>query len=196
MGDGIRSIAEGLTFNNADEIEAFIRAAAGGDLSRYRALHDQIDRQYKQWASDNPGKALTGEMAGAFLPGLAAAFVPGGQGVSAAAAPTVARGLSVIPRAARALAEPVSMAVEHYLPRLAQSVANAPGALRRLALPLADEIATGAVQSFGSASNLTDAPGQVLSELPGNIAASLGIRGLNAATKKGLAVRRARKEAR
>lgn len=193
MGNGLRSIFQGLTFNNADEIEAAIRAAAAGDPGRYRQLHDQLDQQYKQWADQNPGKAISGEAAGAFLPGLLAAFVPGGQGASVAAAPTVGRGLAV---GARALAEPVSMAVERYAPQLASRLANSASRWGRLAMPLADEVLTGAVQSAGSAPSWQEAPGHVLQEMPLNILSSLGIRGLNTAAKKGLAVRRARREAR
>jgi hypothetical protein len=173
-----RSVLEGLTFNNAGEIEAAIRAASQGDLNKYRQLKRQVEGDYRRWADKNPGSSLAGEFSGALLPGVVGAFVPGGQGASVSAA-------SMIPRVARAMAEPLTVAAERFAPSLAVRGARV--------LPLADEVLTGAVQSVGSADTLADAPERIAEDMPTNVAGSLAVRGANAALKKRLAVRRARK---
>lgn len=172
--NGTRSFFEGLTFNNAAEIEAFIRAVAQGDPDKYRALKAQIEGDYDKWSEANPGPSLAGEFAGALLPGIVGAAVPGGQ---AATASTVARGAPLLARVGRAMAEPVTMAVERYAPSLAVKRGMP------TAMALADELGTGVVQSVGAAETLDDAPDRVLSDLPENLAFSLAVRGGNVALK-------------
>lgn len=178
LGNLGRSVLEGLTFNNADEIEATIRAMAQGDMNRYRQLKAQVQAERQRWAQQNPKAALAGEFGGALAPGVVGAFVPGGQGASASA-------LSMVPRVARAMAEPVTMAAERLAPRLAVKASRV--------MPLADETLTGVVQSIGSADTMGDAPQQIVEDAPVNIAGSLAVRGVNSGIKKGLEVRRARK---
>lgn len=172
-----RSVLEGLTFNNAAEMEAFIRAVARGNPGMYRQLKQQLDAEYGNWAEANPKASLAGEFAGALLPGIVGAFAPGGQGATVAAA---GRGAKLLPRvatAARAMAEPVTMAVERV----------APGLMAKRGLPLAlavaDELGTGAVQSIGSADTLADAPERIMTELPENLVFSLGVRAATAGGK-------------
>lgn len=170
FANGARSIFEGLTFNNAAELEAFIRAVAQGDPDKYRALKTQIEGDYSKWSEANPGLSLAGEFAGALAPGIAGAFVPGGQGATAA---TAARAAPLVARVGRAMAEPLTMAAERYLPSLA--------AKRGMptALGLADELGTGVVQSIGAADTLEDAPDRIVSDLPENLGFSLAVRGAN-----------------
>lgn len=173
--NGARSILEGLTFNNAAELEAFIRAMAQGDPAKYRALKTQIEGGYDKWSEANPGLSLAGEFTGALVPGIVGAYIPGGQGATAAAA---GRGAALLPRigtAARAMAEPLTMAVERYLPSLA--------AKRGMptALAIGDELGTGIVQSVGAADTMEDAPDRIVSDLPENLGFSLAVRGGNIA---------------
>lgn len=164
--NGTRSFFEGLTFNNAAEVEAFIRAMAQGDPAKYRALKAQIEGDYSKWSEANPGTSLAGEFAGALAPGIVGAFVPGpGWGATA----------STAARAGRAMAEPLTMAVERYLPSLA--------AKRGMptALAIGDELGTGIVQSVGAADTMEDAPDRIVSDLPENLAFSLAVRGGNIA---------------
>lgn len=178
LGNLGRSVLEGLTFNNAGEIEAAIRAIAQGDPSKYRQLKQQVEGEYRRWAVQNPKAALAGEFGGALAPGVVGAFVPGGQGATASS-------LSMIPRVARVMAEPVTAAAERLAPRLAVRGARV--------MPLADEVLTGAIQSVGSADTMADAPQRIAEDLPINAAGSLAVRGVNSVVKKGLAVRRARR---
>lgn len=178
LGNLGRSVLEGLTFNNADEIEAAIRAMAQGDVNRYRQLKAQVQAERQRWADQNPKAALAGEFGGALAPGVVGAFVPGGQGAAASS-------LSMLPRVARAMAEPVTMAAERFAPRFAVKASRA--------MPFLDEGLTGVVQSIGSADTMADAPRQIAEDAPINIAGSLGVRVANSGIKKGLEVRRARK---
>lgn len=171
-----RAVAEGLTFNNAAEIEAMLRAAAQGDPGRYRALKNQLDTRYASWSDKNPGRHLTGELAGALLPGLVALLTPGGQGAAAGYGARVVQG-------ARAMAEPVTMAAERFVPRLAARMSQSPSRLARMALPVADELLTGAVQSAGLAEDWRDIPATIADQLPQNLLFSLGVRGGNEAAK-------------
>lgn len=199
FGNLLRSVGEGLTFNNAGEVEAGFRALANqrnlslSDLQRrYRNTKRQVEGDYAKWGEKNPLMKLGGEFGGMLVPGVIGAFVPGGQTATAA---TAARGASLIPRVARVMAEPVTVAMERYAPRVAANLASR-GTLARMLLPVADEALTGAVQSVGSADTMADAPDLVAAQLPENIAGSLAVRGATDLAKKRLAVRRARKAAR
>jgi hypothetical protein len=171
-----RSILEGLTFNNAGELEAAYRAYLRGQ-GNYRDLKTDIESDYRGFKAKNPGTALAGELGGAIVPGVAGAFLPGGQGAT----------LSTLGRVGRAMAEPVTVATRRLLP-------NAGARLQR-ALPYLDEGLTGIVQSIGSANTMRDAPRQIAEDAPLNIAGSLGVRGVNVGIKKGVNKFRARKKA-
>jgi hypothetical protein len=171
-----RSILEGLTFNNAGELEAAYRAYLRGQ-GNYRDLKTGIENDYSGFKAKNPGTALAANLGGAIVPGVVGAFVPGGQGVA----------LSTLGRVGRAMAEPVTVATRRLLP-------NAGVRLQR-ALPYLDEGLTGIVQSIGSANTMADAPRQIAEDAPYNIAGSLGVRGVNVGIKKGVNKFRARKKA-
>ena len=193
-----RSLLEGLTFNNAGELEAALRAAAAQRnisldelMRRYRDTKAQVVGDHQRWIEKNPRADLAANFAGMLVPGVVGAFVPGGQGATAAAA---TRGASFLPRVARAMAEPVTVMAERFAPSAAANLASR-GALGRLALPLADEMLTGAVQSVGSADTLAEAPDRVASELLENAIGSLAVRGVTAGGKRVIANRKARKAA-
>lgn len=184
--NGTRSFVEGLTFNNAAELEAALRAAAAQRnlslddfLKLYRSNKQGIDESYNRWAEANPGPRLAGEGIGALLPGVIAAFVPGGQGATVAAA---GRSAPLVARVGKAMAEPLTMLAE----RVAPSIISKRGV--PLALALGDETLTGALQSVGAADTLAAAPEQIASDLPKNLAFSLGIRSANVAAKPALRV--------
>lgn len=171
-----RSILEGLTFNNAGELEAATRAylLRQGD---YRNLKKSVEKDYSRFKTKNPGTAFAGELGGAIVPGVVGAFVPGGQGAT----------LSTLGRVGRAMAEPVSVATRRLLP-------NA-GVRLQQALPYLDEGLTGVVQSIGSADTLANAPRQIAEDALINMAGSLGVRGANVGINKGVNKFRARKKA-
>ena len=180
-----RSVLEGLTFNNAAELEAAIRAAAGGDMSRYRQLKQAIDQNYGQWGEQHVAPRMLGELGGAAIPGLVGAFIPGGQGAT----------LGAVSKGARMVAEPLTALAERYTPRVLESLTQRAPRLMNLAMPLGDEMVTGALQSVGSAPTMADAPRTVAEEAPLNLGLSLASRGLTDRAKRALAVRRARKKA-
>jgi len=86
------------------------------------------------------------------------------------------------------------MAVERFAPSAAANLASR-GVLARTALPLADELLTGAVQSVGSADTFAEAPDRVASELLDNAIGSLAVRGVTAGGKRVIANRKTRKVA-
>jgi hypothetical protein len=171
-----RSILEGLTFNNAGELEAAYRAYLLRQ-GKYRDLKTDVERDYSRFKAKNPGTAFAGELGGAIVPGVAGAFLPGGQGAT----------LSTLGRVGRAMSEPVTVATRRLLP-------NAGTRLQR-ALPYLDEGLTGVVQSIGSADTMSDAPRQIAEDALTNIAGSLAVRGANVGIKKGVDKFRARKKA-
>ena len=91
----IRTFAQGLTFGFADEIEAFVRSAVDSNAS-YADTLKEVRNKINKFRKDNPAAAYGTEIAGAILPSIAAAFIPGGQAVTAS---TVGR----IGQAAKAL---------------------------------------------------------------------------------------------
>lgn len=87
---GTRAFAQGLTFGFADEIEAGLRTGGGliGDYSKtVKGIRDDLD----ELRAKNTGLALSSEIAGAFLPSLAAGLFTGGAGTGAGLAATGAR---------------------------------------------------------------------------------------------------------
>lgn len=180
-----RSALEGLSFNNAGELEAMFRSGVLGQ-GDYRRLKADIERKQKEWAAKNAGADLAAQFGGALVPGVLGAFVPGPGW--AATASTGARALSVLPRVGRVMAEPLTVAAQRFAPNLAVRGAKI--------LPFADEVLTGIVQSIGSADTLSDAPKQIVQDLPINTAGSLAVRGVTSGGKRALAARRARRAAR
>ena len=75
------------------------------------------------------------------------------------------------------------MAAERFVPRLAARMSQSPSRLARMALPVADELLTGAVQSAGLAEDWRDIPATIADQLPQNLLFSLGVRGGNEAAK-------------
>lgn len=78
----IRTFAQGLTFGFADEIEAFVRSAVDSGAS-YADTLKEVRNKINKFRQDNPVAAYGTEIAGAILPSVAAAFIPGGQAVAA-----------------------------------------------------------------------------------------------------------------
>ena len=78
----IRTFAQGLTFGFADEIEAFVRSAVNSNAS-YADTLKEVRNKINKFRQDNPVAAYGTEIAGAILPSVAAAFIPGGQAVAA-----------------------------------------------------------------------------------------------------------------
>lgn len=71
LPNAARTFASGVMYQFNDELEAAIRAAASGDMDRYREIVNQIRAQQEQYAKDNPKAAtaleLTGLVGGAAL---------------------------------------------------------------------------------------------------------------------------------
>ena len=92
---GLRAMGQGLTFNNADEIEAALRSMKGGaantpeqNRQNYYDTRNQIRKEYEQYSQEYPGESTMLELAGGALP---MAFTGG-----AGAAPKAAGMLSKI----------------------------------------------------------------------------------------------------
>jgi hypothetical protein len=106
---GLRAMGQGLTFNNADEIEAALRSMKGGgkntpeqNRQNYYDTRNQIRKEYEQYSQEYPGESTMLELAGGALP---MAFTGG-----AGAAPKAAGMLSKIAASptARAMATGVA----------------------------------------------------------------------------------------
>lgn len=78
----IRTFAQGLSFGFADEIEAFVRSAVDSNAS-YADTLKEVRNKINKFRRDNPVAAYGTEIAGAILPSIAAAFIPGGQALTA-----------------------------------------------------------------------------------------------------------------
>lgn len=89
-GNAARTFGQGLTFGTADEIEAFIRAKAGG--RPYKTERDEIRRLQERYALANPNTALALEGAGMIGGSMLAPSLAG------------ARALANAPRAVRFVA--------------------------------------------------------------------------------------------
>ena len=65
----LRAAASGLTFGNADEIEAAIRAFNAGAFSEeeYRRIRDQLRKQQAQYLKDYPVAGTAAEIAGGLV---------------------------------------------------------------------------------------------------------------------------------
>lgn len=74
----LRTAAQGLLFNWADELEARVRSAIFEDRP-YEEIRDEIRAQVQAYQQANPTEALTYELLGAAAPTAAMMLVPGGQ---------------------------------------------------------------------------------------------------------------------
>ena len=181
-----RQVGQGLSFGFSDEVEAALRALAQFDPAQYRAIKDRIkdriEAERRAWAKANPNMAMGAETVGALVPGVVGAFVPGGQ---AATAGTLAR----LGRVARVMDALVERFAARVAPRALAALQSR--RLGRLGVGIADETATGAVQSAGEARTTQDIPQAVQEAAPMNALTSLAVRGATGAG--GLAVKRIRK---
>lgn len=159
----LRQIGEGLTFGNAGEFEAMARA--GFLTPEYYALNADLERRRKAWAKQNPKAAFAAEIGGSILPGVAGAFVPGGQVGTAA----------TLARVGRALDAPVEALMKRAAPRALGALQRS--GLGRAAVGVGDELGNGIMYSIGQAPTYADVPRQVLSDLKTNFLTSLGVRG-------------------
>ena len=73
-----RTFAQGATFGFADEIEAAVRAVVPESMGggKYTEVRDELRRKLSDYAEQNPGTALSAELAGAFLPSIVMAIAP------------------------------------------------------------------------------------------------------------------------
>jgi len=96
--DRARSAAKGATFAFNDEMEAGLRALARLDPSAYQREVQKIRAQQAAYEESSPLESLAYEMGGSLLP----AFIPGGQGVTAARLGSLgARGAALAAKAPR-----------------------------------------------------------------------------------------------
>lgn len=84
----IRSMAQGLTFNTADEAEAALMSAFTG--RPYSETVKEVRTKLQQYKEARPGEALAFELGGAALPVIASTVLGGGAG-TVAATPYLAR---------------------------------------------------------------------------------------------------------
>jgi hypothetical protein len=79
----LRSVAQGLTFGFADEIEAYIRSL-GGDGPQYEAIRDDIRRRLSAYQEANPAASIGYETIGAIAPTALSLLTGVGAGAGAA----------------------------------------------------------------------------------------------------------------
>lgn len=183
--NAVRQFGEGLTFGNADELEALVRAAARsapalyqGNMGEYQKIKAELERQRKAWAEKNTYRASAAELAGSAVPGIVGAFTPGGQGATAA----------TLGRLARVVDAPVEQFLARYGPKALQALQRRlPG---RLAVGVGDEALNGMLYSVGQAESYKDIPQQIKDDLLQNTLMSLGVRlGTEGAAKAGRPVK-------
>jgi hypothetical protein len=134
--DRARSAAKGATFAFNDEIEAGLRALARLDPSAYQREVQKIRAQQARYEDQNPLESIAYEMGGSLLP----AFIPGGQGVTAARLGSLgARAASLAAKAPRTAmmvrrAAPVAAGATAYGAGSANSMRDIPRSVRDEAL--------------------------------------------------------------
>lgn len=95
-----RTVAQGLTFGGADELEAFLRSAVG--TREYDDVLAEIRGGLKQYQEARPLESLGYEVGGAAAPAIIASLFSGGAGGAAVAAnlatkyPTIAKILGTV----------------------------------------------------------------------------------------------------
>jgi hypothetical protein len=183
-GNLLRSGLQGLSLNTSDEVEAFLRAITQRGFPYY-ATKDAINADLGQWQEQNPVVSLGSEFAGAVVPGLVGAMVPGGQGATAA---TVGKGAMLTGKLGRLMAEPVTVATRRLMPGVLERGGRFVQGGVRGGLGILDELFTGAVQSAGQADRPQDIAPKVDEALLGNFEGSLAVRGVNKMGKKAVAL--------
>jgi len=134
--DRARSAAKGATFAFNDEMEAGLRALAQLDPAAYQREVRKIRAQQAQYEESSPLESLAYEMGGSLLP----AFIPGGQGVTAARLGSLgARAASLAAKAPRTAmmvrrAAPVAAGATAYGAGSANSVRDIPRSVGEEAL--------------------------------------------------------------
>jgi hypothetical protein len=119
FADRARSVAKGATFAFNDEMEAGLRALARLDPAAYQREVQKIRAQQARYEDNNPMESLAYEMGGSLVP----AFIPGGQGVTAARLGSLgARAASLAAKAPR-----TAMAVRRAAPVAAEAAAYGAG---------------------------------------------------------------------
>lgn len=174
-----RQFAEGLTFGNAAELEALLRSGLG--QGEYAKIKAELERRRQAWANKNPVSSTVAELGGSALPGIAGAFIPGGQ------AGTVA----TVGRVARAVDAPLERLMARYSPAVLEALQKRFAG--RMAVGLGDEVANGALYSAGQAPTMQDIPKQIENDLIPNVLMSLGVRGGTEGIGFGVKKRRERK---
>ena len=100
--DILRSaIGQGFMLGFGDETEAFIRSL--GSDKEYEEIVKDIRQGVDKFRKDNPGVAITSEIAGAIIPSLAAGLFTGGTGTAGVLGSTAARVAAVAPKTANVL---------------------------------------------------------------------------------------------
>jgi hypothetical protein len=176
----LRQIGEGVSFGNAAETEALLRA--GFLTPEYYALKKDLEDRRSGWAKQNPKAALAADVGGSLVPGVLGAFVPGPGW--AATASTGARVASVLPRVARALDAPAEALLRRTAPNALNAVRQS--GLGRTALTVADEVLNGALRSVGEAPTYSEILKQVKDDLAKNTAMALGARTATSGGRRGV----------
>jgi hypothetical protein len=174
----LRQIGEGVSFGNAAETEALLRA--GFLTPEYFALKEKLERGRSNWAKQNPKAALAADVGGSLVPGVLGAFVPG-PGWTATAS-TGARIASALPRVARALDAPAEAVLRRFAPRISGGLQQS--GLGRTAVTVADEVLNGALRSIGEAPSYSEIMKQVKDDLAKNTAMALGARGVTSGGRR------------
>lgn len=88
----LRTFAQGATFQFADEIEAAVRSVLPESLGggEYAQIRDELRRKLAAYKEQNPGEAITYEVIGSAVPGIASMAIPGMAALSIPRLATVA----------------------------------------------------------------------------------------------------------
>ena len=95
FGGLAESAFQGATFGFGDEIEAAIRKVVSPEKTYAENLKDAW-ASLEQFRQQNPGSALTSEIAGAIVPTIVATLVPGGQAALAATGARITQGVRAL----------------------------------------------------------------------------------------------------
>jgi len=95
FGGLAESAFQGATFGFGDEIEAAIRKVVSPEKTYAENLKD-ARASLEQFRQQNPGSALTSEIAGAIVPTIVATLVPGGQAALAATGARITQGVRAL----------------------------------------------------------------------------------------------------
>ncbi len=95
LGGLAESAFQGATFGFGDEIEAAIRKVVSPEKTYAENLKD-ARASLEQFRQQNPGSALTSEIAGAIVPTIVATLVPGGQAALAATGARITQGVRAL----------------------------------------------------------------------------------------------------